>query len=208
MFKEAGSHLRKGVLHSAPAERNTGAILAVLERVLPPRGKVLEIASGTGQHVVAFAARLQALDWQPSDIDAELRASVARRVAEAALPNVAPPVALDVTQRPWPLARADAVICSNMIHIAPWEATEGLFAGAGAILSANGPLVTYGPYKRGGEHTAPSNAAFDASLRERNPAWGVRDVDDVVDVAALHGFALAEVIEMPANNLTLVFRAR
>lgn len=195
-------------LESPAAERNKDAILDVLRRVLPAAGSVLEIASGTGQHVVHFARTLPTHHWQPSDPDPEMRASIRAHVAAQTLGNVAEPLDLDVCETHSPSISADAVLCSNMIHIAPWAATEGLFAGASAILSPQGPLVTYGPYKRGGEHTAPSNAAFDASLRERNPAWGVRDVDHVVGVAALHGFALAELVEMPANNLTLVFRAR
>ena len=198
----------QGMLHSAPAERNTQPILEVLARVLPADGTVLEIASGTGQHVVAFAERFSQLRWQPSDIDAELRASVAQRTAAATATNIAPPIELDVTQQPWPLDRASAVICINMIHISPWSATEGLFAGAAEILASGAPLVTYGPYKRGGAHTAPSNASFDASLRGRDASWGVRDVDDVAEAAAQRGFGLTEVVEMPANNLTLVFHAR
>jgi len=208
MFKEASTRSASGVLHSAPAERNTAPIVAVLERVLPACGTVLEIASGTGQHILAFAARFPALHWQPSDIDPELRASVAQRIAGASPANVAAPVTLDVTQHPWPVRSADAVICINMIHIAPWAATEGLFAGASAIVPAGGIVMTYGPYIRNGAHTAPSNAAFDASLRDRNPAWGVRDLDDVVRVAAAHGFTLDELVAMPANNFSVVFRAR
>lgn len=208
MFKESSTRSTSGVLHSAPAQRNTDPILEVLARVLPVDGTVLEIASGTGQHVVAFAKRFSQLHWQPSDIDAELRASVAERTAAAAVTNIAPPIELDATQRPWPLDRASAVICINMIHISPWSATEGLFAGAAEILGSGAPLVTYGPYKRNGEHTAPSNASFDASLRGRDASWGVRDVDDVAEAAARRGFGLTEVVEMPANNLTLVFHAR
>lgn len=208
MFKESSTRSTSGMLHSVPAQRNTAPILEVLERVLPADGTVLEIASGTGQHVVAFAEHFPALRWQPSDIDAELRASVAQRTAVAATTNIAQPIELDAMRRPWPLDRASAVICINMIHIAPWSATEGLFAGAAEILPPGAPLVTYGPYKRGGEHTAPSNASFDASLRSRDASWGVRDVDDVADAAVQRGFELSEAIEMPANNLTLVFHAR
>ncbi len=208
MFKEASTRSANSVLHSAPAERNTVPIVEVLKRVLPASGAVLEIASGTGQHVLAFAAQFPALQWQPSDIDPELRASVAQRIVDASPANVAAPVTLDVTQHPWPVRRADAVICINMIHITPWAATEGLFAGASDILPAGGIVVTYGPYKRNGVHTAPSNAAFDASLRDRNPAWGVRDLDAVVSVAAARGFTLDELVAMPANNFSVVFRAR
>ena len=208
MFKEASTRSASGVLHSAPAERNTAPIIAVLERALPVRGTVLEVASGTGQHIMAFAARFPELQWQPSDVDPELRASVEQRIADSSPANVAVPVTLDAAQQPWPVRHADAVICINMIHIAPWAATEGLFAGASGIVPSGGTVVTYGPYKRNGAHTAPSNAAFDASLRKRNPAWGVRDLDDVVAVAAAHGFTLDELVAMPANNFSAIFRAR
>ena len=193
-------------LHSAPAERNTAPILEVLERVLPERGTVLEIASGTGQHVVAFARALPQLRWQPSDVDPELRASVEHRLAEAGLGNVLRPVALDVRDLPWPVAAADAVVCINMIHIAPWVATGALFRGARGVMPDGGVVVTYGPYTRDGQPTAASNEAFDASLRARNPQWGVRDLDDVREAAAAHGFALETVVPMPANNFCLVFR--
>lgn len=202
-FNAAG----RAAMHSAPAERNTGPILAVLERVLPADGRVLEIASGTGQHVVAFARALPGLRWQPSDVDPALRASVEQRLAESAPANVEPPIDLDVTRRPWPIEAADVIVCINMIHIAPWRATLALFAGGREVLPRGGVLVTYGPYKRDGRHTARSNAAFDESLRARNVAWGVRDIDDVRAVAERHGFSLEEVVAMPANNFTLVFRA-
>jgi len=205
MFKESSTRLPAGTLHSAPAQRNTVPILDVLQRVLPDRGTVLELASGTGQHVIAFADKLRQLQWQPSDIDAELRDSVARRIDAAGLANVAAPIELDATHLPWPVARADAVLCINMIHISPWSATEGLFDGASRILPAGGIVVTYGPYMRDGAHTAQSNAAFDASLRQHNPAWGLRDVDAVAAVAERFGLRLIETVPMPANNFTLVF---
>ena len=186
------------------AERNKGPILEVLARVLPPRGLVLEIASGTGQHVVHFARALPALEWQPSDADPEVRRSIERWIREEALGNVRAPIALDVLQRPWPIDRADAVVCINMIHIAPWAATPALFRGIHAVAA---PIaVLYGPYRRGGAHTAPSNEAFDADLRARDPSWGVRDLEAVADAAAEEGFTLDEVVPMPANNFTLVFR--
>jgi len=189
----------------APATaRNREPILTVLRRVLPPAGVVLEIASGTGQHAAFFAAALPGVEWQPSDPDPAHRASVAAWTAE--VPNVRAPLDLDATRHLWPLARADAVLCVNMIHIAPWQACLGLLEGAAGVLPAGAPLVLYGPYRRGGAHTAPSNAAFDADLRARNPAWGVRDLEAVQAAAADAGFALAEVVEMPANNLTVVFR--
>jgi hypothetical protein len=189
---------------SPSAERNKGPILEVLERVLPARGLVLEIASGSGQHVAHFARALPALEWQPSDADAGMRRSIERWTGEQALANVRPPIALDVQLRPWPIDRADAVVCINMIHIAPWAATPALFGGIRAIAARM--AVLYGPYRRGGAHTAPSNAAFDADLRARDPAWGVRDLEAVADAAGAEGFTLDEVAPMPANNFALVFR--
>ncbi|MCW3480335.1 class I SAM-dependent methyltransferase [Neisseriaceae bacterium JH1-16] len=190
----------------APAtERNRAAILAVLRRVLPGSGTVLEIASGTGQHAAYFAAALPQLTWQPSDPDAASRASIASWAAEAGLANLLPPLALDVCREPWDVAEAQAIVCINMIHIAPWAAAETLFAGAGRLLPPGGVLYLYGPYKRGGVHTAPSNAAFDAQLQASNPDWGVRDLVDVTMLAEQAGLRLAEVVEMPANNLSVVF---
>jgi hypothetical protein len=192
---------------SAPAAlRNRGPILDVLREELPTEGLVLEIASGTGEHVALFAQNLPALTFQPSDPDARARASVAAWIAATGLANIRPPLELDVRRRPWPLARADALVCINMIHISPWEATESLFATAAGLLPDGAPLVTYGPYKREGAHTAPSNVEFDASLRATNPAWGVRDLETVAACAAKNGFSAPRIVEMPANNLTLVFR--
>ena len=192
---------------TAPAaERNKQPILEVLARVLPSRGRVLEIGSGTGQHVAHFAQALPALVFQPSEMEVARHASIAAWCRASQLTNVEPPLAIDVTQQPWPVAKADAIVCINVIHIAPWPATLGLMAGAGAILPAGGVLVTYGPYMRGGVHTAPSNEAFDASLRARNPLWGVRDVDAVAQAAHAAGLALEEAVAMPANNFTLVWR--
>lgn len=189
-------------------ERNKGPILAVLERVLPPAGLVLEIASGAGQHVVHFAAALPALEWQPSEADERLLGVLEANIATAALDNVRVPIALDVHERPWPVSRADAVVCINMIHIAPWSAAEGLIAGAGETLSGGGALYLYGPFRRDGRHTAPSNAAFDEDLRARDPAWGVRDLEAVEALAYAAGMTLAEVVPMPANNLSVIFRRR
>jgi SAM-dependent methyltransferase len=188
------------------AERNKQPILEVLARVLPPRGLVLEIGSGTGQHVAHFAKALPALTFQPSEMDLERHASIEAWVAAGKLSNVKPPLAIDLTKHPWPVTAADAIVCINVIHISPWEATLALMAGAGTILPAGGVLVTYGPYRRDGAHTSPSNAAFDASLRARNPLWGVRDLDEVAEVAGPEGLALEEVVAMPANNLTVVWR--
>ena len=200
-----GEKLRADSLASPAAERNKDPILAVLRRILPPRGTVLEIASGTGQHVVHFAHGLPTLLWQPSEPDDGLRAAIEARVRDAGVANVQSPLALDVLDRPWRLERADAIVCINMIHIAPWAAAQALFGEAQRLLQAGAPLVLYGPYRRGGRHTAPSNEAFDASLRSRDPAWGVRDLDDVEDLGKMSAFALQETVEMPANNLTVVF---
>jgi SAM-dependent methyltransferase len=192
---------------SPAAARNREPLLAVLRRVLPPRGLVLEIASGSGEHTAHFAAALPALEFQPSDRDASLFASIVAHAVAAAVANVLPPLSLDATAPAWPVARADAVLCINMIHISPWRASEGLMAGARRILAPGGALYLYGPYKRNGRHTADSNAEFDAALRAQNPDWGVRDLADVTALAARHGLALAETVAMPANNLSVVFRA-
>ncbi|TAJ83485.1 DUF938 domain-containing protein [Reyranella sp.] len=188
------------------AQRNRQPILDVLKHHLPAAGLVLEIASGTGEHVVHFAATAPYLTFQPSDPDDGARASIDGWVETLRLPNVRPAVALDVTSSIWPVDHASAILCSNMIHIAPWEATVGLMAGAGRILPTGGLLFLYGPYRRGGRHTAPSNEAFDLDLRRRNPAWGVRDLEAVADLAAAQGFDPPVTTEMPANNLTLAFK--
>ena len=191
----------------APAtQRNRQPILEVLSRVLPTSGRVLELASGTGEHAVWFAQQLRPLIWQPSDADPEMRRSILAHCQGLDLANLADPLALDVTRQPWPIAQADGIVCINLLHIAPWAAAEGVMAGAGQILPAGGVLVLYGPSRRNGDHTAPSNAAFDQSLRQQNPAWGVRDLEAVADLAKAQGMTLEEVVEMPANNLTLVFR--
>jgi len=195
-------------LFAPAAQRNRGPILEVLQRVLPARGRVLEIASGSGEHVVFFARALPSMTWQPSDPDPEARASIRAWIAQEKVENVLAPVVLDMMSARWAylLEPFDAVVCINMIHIAPWEACLGLLYGCEQRLPAGGPLILYGPFMRGGKHTAPSNATFDASLRRQDPRWGVRDLDDVVREAGLRGFALAEIVEMPANNLTVVFR--
>ena len=188
------------------AERNKQPILEVLARVLPPSGLVLEIGSGTGQHVAHFAKALPGLTFQPSEMDASRHASIAAWIRHEQLANVRAPLGFDVTRLPWPVPAADAIVCINVIHISPWEATLALMKGAGEILPPGGVLVTYGPYKRGGVHTAPSNEAFDASLRARDPSWGVRDMEEVAEVARENGLELTEAVPMPANNFTLVFR--
>lgn len=194
------------IRRTAPAaERNKNPILAVLTRVLPDSGLAVEIASGTGQHVVHFAEALPGWTWQPTEIDPESRGSIAAWVEETGLTNILPPLSLDVCEPQWPVERADAVLCINMIHISPWRATECLMAGCASLLGPGGILFLYGPYRRFGRHTAPSNEAFDASLRERDPQWGVRDLGAVVETAEGHGLGLSEVVEMPANNLSVLF---
>ena len=193
---------------SPSAARNCGPIREVLIRVLPKKGIALEIGSGTGEHVVSFAKALPGLVWLPSDPDAASRASIKAWRATEGLTNVHAPVAIDVREGVWGVeddAPFDAMISLNMVHIAPWEAALGLLAGAGRLLKPDGVLVFYGPFMLGGTHTAASNAAFDADLKRRDPRWGVRDVDDLVDAAAPHGLELLELVEMPANNLSLVF---
>jgi SAM-dependent methyltransferase len=185
-------------------ERNKGPILDVLQRTLPERGLLLEIASGTGQHVAHFAAALPSLRFQPSERDAAMHASIAAWTA--ALDNVLPPIALDVTAPEWPLPTVDAIFNANMIHIAPFVVCEALMRGAGEHLAPDGTLVMYGPYRIDGRHTSESNAAFDASLRERDPEWGVRDLEIVCELAGSHGLSLQERVAMPANNQTLIFR--
>jgi SAM-dependent methyltransferase len=192
---------------SAPATlRNRQPILAVLQPHLPQRGLVLEVASGTGEHAAHFAQACPDLTFQPSDPDPAHRASIDAWSATLGLANVRPAIALDTTAEVWPMDAADAIVCVNMIHIAPWAAAVGLARGAARVLPPGGLLYLYGPYKRCGQHTASSNAAFDASLRGQNPDWGVRDLEAVVGLAAAHGFPAPIVEQMPANNLSLVFR--
>ena len=185
--------------------RNRDPILDVLKRVLPPRGLVLEIASGSGEHAAYFAQNLPQLTFQPSDPDATALASAAAHSDDAGLSNLLAPVRLDVTASAWPVECADAIICCNMIHIAPWAACEGLIAGAARVLAPGGILYLYGPYKIGGRHTAPSNQEFDAYLRNQNPAWGIRDLDEVTALAGRHNFKLVETVAMPANNSSVIF---
>ena len=192
--------------YSGPAERNKGPILDVLRRTLPEEGLILEIASGTGQHIAYFAAALPALRWQPTDADPELLASIAASVSMAKLSNVNAAVQFDVRNTPWPVTEVDALLCINMIHISAWPATLALFDGAKDILSAGAALFLYGPYRRNDRHTAPSNEAFDASLRSRDPSWGVRDLEEVTKTAEAAGFLLEEVVAMPANNFSVIFR--
>lgn len=192
--------------HAPATLRNRDAIVAVLADWLPPAGTVLEVASGSGEHIVHFAAAFPHLDWQPSDPDPDALTSIAAWSAEAGLANLAPPLMLDAASPDWPPASADALLCINMVHISPWSATPGLFAGAARLLPAGAPLILYGPYVEADVPTAESNLAFDASLRARNPEWGLRDTADVKAAATTAGFALTERRAMPANNLMLLFR--
>lgn len=229
---EAGAAVAERLV-SESCERNKDPILEVLKRVLPDTGLVLEIGAGTGQHAVHFAPAFPGLAWQPTDPDALSRASIAAWAETAGAANLLKPVALDVTEDPWPVADAAAVISVNMIHIAPWACCLGLIAGAARVLAPRGGdggtpdrdnergedggtpdrdkkrggvLFLYGPFKVGGRHTAPSNERFDMSLRSRDPDWGVRNLDDVAMEAREAGFQLAETVQMPANNLSVIFR--
>lgn len=192
--------------HAPATERNREPILRVLEGVLPERGEVLEIASGTGEHAVFFARSLPRITWQPTDLDPDALASIAAHRDEAQLENLRPPIRLDVTRDDWGIERVDAIVCANMIHIAPWAACEGLIKGAARLLAAGAPLYLYGPFRFDGAFTAPSNEAFDASLKARDPAWGVRDVSDVTALAAASGLTREAIIPMPANNHSVIFR--
>jgi Protein of unknown function (DUF938) len=193
----------------APAtQRNREPILAVLREELPASGTLLEVASGTGEHALRFAAALPGLRWQPSDPSPEALASIAAWQAGGGAPNLLAPIQLDASAPDWPVARADAMVCINMVHISPWQATQGLMRGAGRLLPAGAPLVLYGPFRRTGHELEPSNLAFDESLKARDPRWGLRLLDDVAACAAEHGLALARLAEMPANNLSVVFRKR
>jgi SAM-dependent methyltransferase len=188
--------------------RNRDPILDVLRRVLPPDGLVLEIASGSGEHAAYFAEGLPSIRWQPTDLDPDVLASIAAHRAAAKAPNLLPPLWLDVSAETWPVERADAIVCCNMIHITPWSASEGLMVGVGRVLLPGGILYLYGPYKIGGRHIAPSNAVFDADLRRRNQHWGIRDLDEVTMLAARHDLMREETVQMPANNLSVIFRRK
>ncbi|CAA9254192.1 MAG: SAM-dependent methyltransferases [uncultured Craurococcus sp.] len=187
--------------HAPATLRNREPLLATLRRHLPAAGLVLEIASGTGEHAAFLAAALPGLAFRPTERDPDALPGI--DAWAAGLPNIRPAILLDATEPGWPAA--DAVLCVNMIHIAPWAATLGLVRGAAASLAPGGPLILYGPFRRGGAHTAPGNAAFDADLRARDPAFGLRDLEAVAEAAAAEGFAAPIVEPMPANNLTLVF---
>lgn len=217
-FRKDGRPVEPDGRLDAPAfHRNHQAIRAILQKFLAGKsGDVVEAGSGTGQHVVDFARHLPGITWWPSDLNEQHLKSIGAWRAHAGLPNIRPPLRIDLSDPTWCAEMHDgsgpgkllAVFCANVIHIAPWRVAEGLFAGAGRYLQPDGRLFLYGPFKRDGEHTAISNAVFDSSLRDRDPEWGVRDVEDLEKLAAAAGLQLAETAEMPANNLTLVFARR
>jgi len=198
-----------GARTSPSTARNRDPILAVLKSCLPAAGFVLEIAAGAGEHAVHNAAALPHLQWQPTDPDPDALASIASWREQAGLPNLLPPLPLDASRpESWPIDRADAIVNINMIHISPWSTAEGLMMGAGRLLPSGGILFLYGPYIEPGIETAPSNLAFDRDLKMRNPAWGLRSLDKITALAAGHGLELSGRVEMPANNLSLIFRKR
>lgn len=170
------------------------------------RGTILEIASGTGEHVVHFAKALPTLEWQPSDPNPDACSSITAWTEAEALANIRAPIALDVHERPWPVGDIAAILCINMVHISPWSATEALISEAGRLLPPGGLLYLYGPYLQAMVETAPGNIAFDADLRHRNPAWGLRDLETVEALAVASDLALTEIVAMPANNLSVIFR--
>ncbi|GGB64640.1 DUF938 domain-containing protein [Blastomonas aquatica] len=205
LIDEAGAEARR---HAPATLRNRDAISDVLREHLPTTGNVLEIASGSGEHIVHFARAFPQLVWQPSDCEPAALASIAAWAAQMGASNVRPPLLLDAAQSVWPIESADAIICINMVHISPWDATLGLFKGCTQALAEEAPIILYGPYLEEGVETAASNLAFDESLKARNPAWGLRHLDDMDRVASDHGFARTSRHAMPANNLTLVYRKR
>ena len=192
--------------HAPATLRNRSAIVSVLNRILPKTGRVVEIASGSGEHVVHFAGAFPELDWQPSDLDTGACASIDAWAGEAALPNIARAIELDASSPNWPIEDAAAILCINMIHISPRSATEGLLAGAGRLLAPGAPLFLYGPFRLAGQLAAPSNEIFDRSLKARNPDWGLPNLEEVESAAKIQGFLLSEIIDMPANNISVVFR--
>jgi hypothetical protein len=200
---EAGAEVKR---HAPATERNRDVIAQTLARVLPTEGLILEVASGTGEHVVHFAKMFPALTWQPSDPDPIALASINAWRADSKVPNVRPAMLLDASAD-WPIAQADAVVCINMTHISPWAATVGLLRNAARLLPQSAVLFIYGPYNQRDVPLADSNAAFDAALRQQNALWGLRFVEDIAAEAHVSGLHLDSVIDMPANNLSLIFRA-
>ncbi|MFN3474172.1 MAG: DUF938 domain-containing protein [Blastomonas sp.] len=205
LIDEAGAEARR---HAPATLRNRDAIAEVLRDHLPASGNVLEIASGSGEHIVHFAQAFPHLVWQPSDCEPAALASIAAWAAQAGASNVRPPLRIDAAQPDWPIESADAIVCINMVHISPWDATLGLFKGCAQTLAEEAPIILYGPYLEQGVETAASNLAFDDSLKARNPEWGLRHLDAVDRVASDHGFMRTSRHAMPANNLTLVYRKR
>lgn len=203
MYSDAGDDAKR---HAPATLRNREAIAEVLAGELPEAGLVLEIASGTGEHALFFSESFPQLTWQPSDPDPSALASIEAWRLEQGRENLAAPIELNAEARDWPIKRADAIFCANMIHIAPWAAALGLIAGAGRILQSGAPLILYGPYFEAEREPAASNLAFDESLRSRNATWGIREREEMDRLAAEHGFALAARHEMPANNLSLIYR--
>jgi SAM-dependent methyltransferase len=199
------SYLQSGKRNAPATERNREPIAALLRELLPRDGLLLEIAAGTGEHAAYLAPLFPGLTWQPSDPDPAALTSIEAWQADSGADNLLPPVFLDAASSTWPIGRADAILCINMVHISPWSATEGLMRGAARLLPPGGPLILYGPYRRAGVPTAPSNEAFDESLRGRNPDWGLRTLQAVSAEAEASGLTLERVVEMPANNLTVVF---
>ena len=191
--------------HAPATARNRDPILAVLRRILPAEGLVVEVACGSGEHGAYFAPRLPGLTWQPTDPSPEARASADAWAREVGAPNLRPALALDAASPDWPVSAAAAIVCCNMIHISPWACGLGLLAGAGRILAPGGRLYLYGPYRVGGQ-MVESNRRFDDWLKAQDPAWGVRDLEAVVDAASAQGLALEETVEMPANNSSVIFR--
>ena len=192
-------------LNYTATDRNRDPILDILKRVLPAQGLVLEIASGSGEHIVHFARALPGLAFQPSDPEQKALDSIAAWIAHEKLGNVRAPLLIDAAAQTWLVTQADAILCINMVHISPWAATQGLLRHAGELLPRGGVLYLYGPYRRQGFDTAASNEAFDASLKSRNAEWGLRNIEDVAALAAEFGFSAPEIVEMPANNLSVVF---
>jgi hypothetical protein len=191
---------------SPSALQNREPIWTVLQNVLPESGTMLEIASGSGEHAIHYAARLPNLIWQPSDPSEKARESIKAWSYEMELTNLLPPLDIDVTSETWPIDRADAMLAINMVHISPWTATEGLIRGAGKLLSSGGSLILYGPYKQEGREFVDSNMEFDAWLRNQNADWGIRQLEEVAELAGRAGLSLSSIVDMPANNLCVIFK--
>jgi SAM-dependent methyltransferase len=192
--------------HAPATLRNRDAILSVLKLTLPKNGLVLEIASGSGEHAAYFAPRLEGLTWQPSAPSPESLISISSWAEEIQDDKLLSPIELDVLVEPWPVLKADAIVCINMVHISPWAVTKSLMAGAGRTLRTGGTLYLYGPYQVNGENTSLSNQAFHENLKSRNTQWGIRDLADVISEARTHGLMHTQSIQMPANNQSIIFK--